>query len=188
MRKGFLSLGMLGVLLAIAIPAQATVRDHEHYSFSDSEDFTECGLSIHSTFTASGNARVRVGKHDLDTAFFGLDNYEYSDMWTNTANGRSLTIWGNGILRDVSATHVSGSIFQFTTVESGRPFNISDENGRIVVRDRGAIRQTYLFDTEGDDTPGGIFLEQLEERVSGPHPGFFMTDDEFCAVVTRLLA
>jgi len=36
--------------------------------------------------------------------------------------------------------------------------------------DRGAIRQTYLFDTEGDHTPGGVFLELLEERVSGPHP------------------
>ena len=60
-------------------------------------------------------------------------------------------------------------------------------HGRILVRDRGAIRQTYLFDTEGDDMPGGIFLEPLEERVSGPHPGFFMSEEEFCAVVTPLL-
>ena len=35
--------------------------------------------------------------------------------------------------------------------------------------------------------PGGIFLELLEERVSGPHPGFFMSEEEFCAVVTPLL-
>jgi hypothetical protein len=101
---------------------------------------------------ATGNARIRVGKDDLDTAFFGLDNYDYSETWTNTANGRFLTIWGNGSIRDVSATHISGSIFQFTTVESGRPFNLSDANGRVLIRDRGAIRQTYLFDTEGDHT------------------------------------
>jgi hypothetical protein len=69
-----------------------------------------------------------------------------------------------------------------------RRLSIPDASGRIVERDRGAIRQTYRFDTEGDDVPGGIFLELLEERVSGPHPGFFMPDDEFCAVVTPLLA
>jgi hypothetical protein len=119
---------------------------------------------------------------------FGLDNYEYRETWTNTANGRSFTIWGNGIIRDVSATPVSGSVFQFTTVESGRPFNISDASGRVLVRDRGAIRRTYLFDTEGDDAPGGIFLDVLEERVSGPHPAFSMSEDEFCAVVTPLLS
>jgi hypothetical protein len=187
MRKGFLALGTLAVLLVMAIPAQATVRDHEHYSQPFSDDFTACGFSIHVEGLASGNARNRVGKRDLDTAFFGLDNYEYTAKWTNTANGRSFTQWGNAIIRDVSATHISGSIFQFTTVESGRPFNISDASGRVLVRDRGAIRQTYLFDTEGDHTPGGIFLELLEERVSGPHPGFFMSEDQFCAVVTPLL-
>jgi hypothetical protein len=133
-----------------------------------------------------GNARTRIGKGDLDTAFFGLDNYESSAKWVNTANGRFLTIWGNGSLRDVSATHVSGSIFQFTTIESGLPFNLSDASGRVLLRDRGAIRQTYLFDTEGDHTPGGIFLDLLEERMSGPHPSL-VSEDEFCATVTSLL-
>ena len=188
MRKGFLALATAAALLAIAVPARATVQDHEHYSQPFSDDSQECGFSLHVEGLATGNARNRVGKGDLDTAYFGLDNYEYTAKVTNTANGRFFTQWGNGIVRDVSATHVSGSIFQFTTVESGRPFNISDASGNVVVRDRGAIRQTYLFDTEGDHTPGGIFLELLAERVSGPHPGFFMSEDEFCAVVTPLLS
>jgi hypothetical protein len=188
MRKGTFTLATVAALLAIALPAQATVRDHEHYSQPFTDDFTACGFSIHVEGLATGNARIRVGKRDLDTAFFGLDNYEYTAKVTNTANGRFFTQWGNGIIRDVSATHVSGSIFRFTTVESGRPFNISDASGRVLIRDRGAIRQTYLFDTEGDDTPGGIFLDLLAERVSGPHPGFFMSEDEFCALVTPLLA
>jgi hypothetical protein len=129
-----------------------------------------------------------VGEGDLDTAYFGLDNYEYSVKVTNTANGRFFTQWGDAIIRDVKATHVEGSIFQFTKVESGRPYNISDASGNVLVRDRGAIRQTYVFDTEGDHTPGGIFLDLLEERVSGPHPGFLMSEDEFCAMVTPLLS
>jgi hypothetical protein len=185
---GCFAVATLAALLVIAVPGHATVQDHEHYSEPFSDDFTACGFSLHLDGVASGNARIRVGKHDLDTAFFALDNYEYTAKVTNTANGRFFTQWGDGIIRDVSATHVEGSIFQFTTVESGRPFNISDASGNVLVRDRGAIRQTYLFDTEGDHTPGGIFLDLLEERVSGPHPGFFMSEEEFCAVVTPLLS
>ena len=189
MGKGlFFAFATVLVSLAVAIPAQAAVRDHVHYSDSFSDDFTECGFAIHIDGVASGNASVRLGKGDLDTAFFGLDNYEYSVKWTNTANGKYFTEWGNGLLHDVSATRVSGSIFRFTTVESGRPYNVVDSSGRTIVRDRGAIRQTYLFDTEGDDTPGGVFLDLLEERVSGPHPGFFQSEAEFCAMVTKLLS
>jgi len=189
MTKGFVVVvAVLVAVLACAIPAQATVQDHEHYSFPYSEDFTLCGFSIHMDGVRSGNARNRVGKGDLDTAFFGLDNYAYTETYTNTDNGRFFTIWGDGIARDVSASHVSGSIFQFTTVESGRPFNLSDASGQVLIRDRGSIRDTYTFDTQGDHTPGGIFLDLLAERVSGPHPGFFMTDEEFCAVVKPLLA
>ena len=188
MRKGIIALATVAAFLVVAGPAQATVQDHVHYSDVISEDDTACGFAIHLDGVASGNARIRVGKGDLDTAYFGLDNYEYTVKVTNTANGRYFTQWGNAVIRDVSATHISGSIFQFTTVESGRPFNISDASGQVLVRDRGAIRQTYLFDTEGDHTPGGEFLELIEERVSGPHPGFFMSEDEFCALVTPLLS
>jgi hypothetical protein len=187
--KGLLVvISALVAFLAVAVPAQATVQGHEHYSASYSDDFTACGFSIHLEGIRTGNSRLRVGKGDLDTAYFGLDNYAYTDTWTNTANGRFFTIWGDGIFRDVSATHITGSIFQFTTVESGRPFNISDSSGTVLLRDRGSIRDTYTFDTQGDHTPGGIFLDLIAERVSGPHPGFFMTDEDFCELVTPLLA
>ncbi len=187
MRKGFLVLATVVALVAMAVPAQATVQDHVHYSQAFSDDFTACGFSIHVDGVASGNARIRVGKGDLDTAYFALDNYEFRAKVSNTANGRFFTEWGNGIIRDVSATHVSRSIFRFTTVESGRTYNLSDASGRVLLRDRGSIRDTYLFDTEGDHTPGGIFLDLIEQRVSGPHPRFFMSEEEFCAFVTPLL-
>ena len=188
MGKGLFAGATVVAVLALAVPAQAKVVEHVHYSDSFSDDFEACGFAIHSEGSASGNARIRAGKHELATAFFALDNYEYSDTWTNTANGRTLTIWGNAIIRDVTARHVEGSIFKFTTVESGRPFNLSDGDGNVVLRDRGAIRSTYLFDTEGDDRRGRQFLEELALRVSGPHPGFDMPEEEFCALITPLLS
>jgi len=187
MRKGFAAVATLAGLLALAAPASATVINHEHYSVPYSDDFELCGFPVHVEGVASGNARIRAGKGDLDTAFFGLDNYRYSETWTNTDTGRMFTIWGDAVIRDVKATHIAGSIFQFTTVESGRPFNLVDSSGRTLLRDRGSIRETYLFDTEGDHTPGGIFLETIALRVAGPHPAFDLSEDEFCAVVAPLL-
>ena len=53
-----------------------------------------------------------------------------------------------------------------------------------MLRDRGAITTTYLFDTLGDDVPGGDFIEELDVRISGPHPGFGPPD---CAGVNNLI-
>jgi hypothetical protein len=81
MGKGiFVAISVLAASLALTVPAQAqaTVQDHEHYSVPFSDDFELCGFSIHLEGLASGNARNRVGKGDLATAYFGLDNYEYT--------------------------------------------------------------------------------------------------------------
>jgi hypothetical protein len=45
------------------------------------------------------------------------------------------------------------------------------------------VHHHILFDTEGDDVPGGIFVEDLCEDVHGPHPGF----DDFCGLITPLI-
>ena len=51
------------------------------------------------------------------------------------------------------------------------------------MRDRGAIRPTYLFDTLGDSQPGGEPIGETQSVVHGPHPGF---DEDFCAIASEL--
>ena len=177
------------VVMAWAIPANATVLDQQHYSFSDSFPEVACGVSVRHDFVASGVAHVRAGTGDLTTAFFGIDNYDATDTLTNEANGNFVQVEHNGVVHDIQATHVSGSIFVFTTISAGQPIRIRDMTGRVVSRDRGVKRETYLFDTLGDDTPGGLYLEQLGLLVSGPHPLFpgVFNEDAFCAIVRPLL-
>ena len=137
----------------------------------------------------SGVAHVRVGKGELASAFFGIDNYRVVDTLTNEANGNFVQIEHKESPERTKATHVSGSIFMFTMIHAGQPIRIRDMTGRVVSRDRGVIRDTFLFDTLGDDTPGGVFVEQLGLLVSGPHPllpGDF-DEDAFCAIVRPLL-
>ena len=68
--------------------------------------------------------------------------------------------------------------------QAGQPFAIYDSAGNLVVRDRGALIHHAVFDTEGDNVPGGIFLEDLGSDVHGPHPGF---DTDFCELITPLI-
>jgi hypothetical protein len=188
--RGGLWAVMLGVAAALAcvVPAQATVYEHFHYADSEGPVPDEiCGITVTRTSVFSGNVVTRTGKHELTSAFFGMDNYRYVDTFTNPATGRSFTISGNGMIRDVKAVHVEGTIFQFVTIETGQPFVIRDDSGQVVVRDRGSIRTTYTFDTGGDAVPGGTFLDLIDVQVNGPHPGFFFDDATFCATVVPLL-
>jgi hypothetical protein len=49
------------------------------------------------------------------------------------------------------------------------------------------VRGTILFDTLGDDTRGGVVLEVIDVRISGPHPELDMDEDAFRAVVQDLI-
>jgi hypothetical protein len=177
-------------VMVCAAPAHATVIEQQHYSFSDSiPDDVICGVTVRHDASGSGVFHQRVGKGDLDTLFFGIDNYESTSTLTNLANGNVVRIEHNGVLHDIKGTLVEGSIFKATTIEAGQPFRIRDMSGRIVARDRGVIRETYLFDTQGDHTPGGVYLEQLGLQVNGvyPIPLVPFDEDAFCAIVRPLL-
>jgi hypothetical protein len=175
-------------LAFFAVPAGATVTGRDTFSDSGSEVIDDfCGLTVQHDFAFTDRFQARVGKGDLATAFFGHDNYDYLDVLTNPETGLSMSFSGHGIVNDVKATHVSGSIFKFTTKDSGQQFVVRDDSGRVVLRDRGRIRETYLFDTEGDNEIGGIFLESLSLSVAGPHPGSEQSEDEFCAMVHDLI-
>jgi hypothetical protein len=59
------------VVMAGAVPAQATVFDSGHFTFEESVNEDLCGIAVHRDTVASGHFRTRTGKGDLDQAFFG---------------------------------------------------------------------------------------------------------------------
>ena len=161
--------GLLVALMWIS-PASATVGFKEHYS-NDYAFSYDCGATtIEVTGHAEGVAHIRVGKGDFETAFFAHDNYSFTETHTNP-DGDFLVITGNALFQETRATHVAGTIFTFTAVVTGQPFTVYDSSGTLLVRDRGAIRETILFDTLGDDTPSGDFIDSLSFDVAGPHDG-----------------
>jgi hypothetical protein len=178
---------VVGTLLAllVALPANAAPIVNEPYAGTDS--FTECGrFQVESTF--SGRVMIKDATPATDGQFFFFqDNYQYRDVITNPATGEFVVVRGNGIFKEIQPRQVEGSVFTFLTHEAGQPFVVEDTSGRVVLRDRGMITLSYVFDTLGDSAPGGIFLEDpVVVRVSGPHPGFEEAFD-FCALLTSLI-
>jgi hypothetical protein len=178
-------LGLAAAVLALgASQAWATVVDRGFYTDDYTFSYDDCGFAVAVEGTVSGHFRVRAGKGETETAFFVSDNYSYEETHTNVETGAFLTITGDAVFNEIKATHVEGNIFEFEAVEAGQPFVVYDSDGNVVLRDRGSIHHHALFDTEGDDVPGGIFLEDLPADVHGPHPGF---DTDFCEIITPLI-
>lgn len=178
---------VLGVLLGLVVVLPANAAPIQNERYSGTESFTECGrFQVESTF--SGRVMIKDATPATDGQFFYFqNNYQYRDVITNPDTGEFVVVRGNGIFKEVRARQVEGSVFTFLQHEAGQPFVVEDMSGRVVLRDRGLITWSVVFDTLGDSAPGGIFLEgPTVVRVSGPHPGFEEAFD-FCALLTSLI-
>lgn len=60
-------------------------------------------------------------------------------------------------------------MFEFSAGDASRIW-ITDEDGNLLMFDRGSIRSTILFATLGDGTVGGEFVALVHEKFNGPHP------------------
>jgi hypothetical protein len=180
--RGFVALGLGSLLLVASVaPAAATMYSRESYAGTDAGQY-ECGTGnwVDVEVSFSGVDSIRTGTGEYAGAFFDHNVYEVREVHTNRLTGEYLVITANGNFKETKATHVSGSIFEFSSVQSGQPFVVTDSSGQVLVRDRGTIRSTILFDTLGDATPGGIWLADVSFFVAGPHPGL---DFDTCSVL-----
>jgi hypothetical protein len=166
---------------AAAAPAAVVEKGRfvdEQYGFS-----YDCGFPVEVTGIASGNFRLRQGTGDDATAFFSLDRISYREIHTNPQTGAWFSVSGHFANNEVSATRVEGSLFTFEIIKAGPVAVIEDSSGNLVSKDRGVVRSTILFDTGGDQNPGGEFVDLIDLRLAGPHPTF----DRRCDVASELI-
>lgn len=171
-------------LLAFGAASAAATVIHNG-AFSGTEEFTEdgCGFDLDVKSTFSGREQLRV--HKSGEAFLINFNVTFRNVWTNPETGKWFVVRGRSLFHEIKATHVDGDIYEFVAIEAGQPFVLEDSSGRVVVRDRGVIRFTTLFDTLGDGEPGGDFVEDVDIDIHGPHAGFD-EDFPFCEIAAEL--
>jgi hypothetical protein len=168
--------------IASMSPSMATMVERERYSFT--EEFTEefCGIQADVDLEASGRVAIRADRPG-STAFLFSDLFDYREVITNPATGDWLVIRGKGNFREVKATQVEGDVYRFRAQTAGQHFVIEDRHGKVVYRDRGLLVFEILFDTLGDDVPGGeeLSFEMVEMRG---HPGYL---DDICPLARDLI-
>jgi hypothetical protein len=181
-RSTFAAVVVCAVAVAAA-PASATVVDQGRFTDEPYAFDYDCGFPVEATGIASGNFRLRQGTGANATAFFSLDRISYEEIHTNPLTGEWFSVSGHFANNELTATRVQGSLFEVRVIKAGPVATITDSAGNLVARDRGVLRRTILFDTGGDDAPGGDFVALLDLRLSGPHESF----GNVCEIATRLI-
>jgi hypothetical protein len=171
------------VFMVGAIPAGATIFERGEYGEPYSFTYDDCGFEVAVEGEFSGQFIIRTGKNKDESAFFLHDQFQFSEVHTNVDTGEWFRVRGHATFQEVQGTRVEGTIFRFEAIVAGQRV-VENSDGEVVLRDRGAIRFSILFDTLGDDEPGGVLIEEFEPQVRGPHPGF---NTDFCEIVTELI-
>jgi dienelactone hydrolase len=186
LRGAVSAVGVLSVLVLglQAAPVSSTVVTGEPFAGTDSFEYSDCGYPVQVEAAFEGTASYRVGKNKAETAFFLHESGSWREVHTNSLTGEWFVVRGSYNFREVKATQVEGTVYEFTQVESGQPYVVEDSSGRVVLRDRGSIRYHVVFDTGGDNQPGGDFVDFLGLEVRGPHPSF---STDFCRTVGDLV-
>ena len=186
MRRPASALALLasaGLVLATPVAAHAgkpTVPT-EHYSFTDSFDEPDfCGIAVHFEVEGGGVSKVLPVKGSDGQAFFGFDNYEFTEVISTKAG--SISTHGNGSFHEQKATHISGDIWEFQFIDAGT-FRVYDSDGNLLLRSTGVFKASEQFDTFGDSQPGAEPVDDgATFQVLASH-GLSFTDEDFCAAV-----
>lgn len=174
---GLAAAGALAVaVVAAAPPATAAVVDRGTYSDTYAYEYGECGYPVQVEGERSGRYVVRQDR-DAAAPLLG-DVYEYTEVHTRADTGERFVVRGHGTTRDVAVTGLGDGLVRVRSLDAGQPFVVADVDGRVVARDRGAISSTYVLDADGQ------FVELLDQRVAGPHPGF---DTGICRAAGELV-
>ncbi len=176
---------MLGANLAAGAVHGAPL-ERENYSGTESFSFDDCGFQIDGVIEFSGRFMLKAGRRGDPTPYF-FDNYKYRTVYTNPLTGDWFELSGNGLYKDLKITNVSGTVYTFEVVEVGRPFEVRDMDGNVVLRDRGHLRYRFSVETLGDaNLDNDMFIDGSFELLAdnGRHPGFYVG---FCTLAGDLI-
>ena len=181
--SALLALGVTAaVMLAAGAAAQPPFKErfHDEGTFVE-EDFCGAGLTVDGTFVVDGS--VLAVAHGPDGLAYFLEHITATTTFTNRANGKTVTIEGSGIGKDLQVTDNGDGTLTILNLRTGNDVYYGPD-GNVIGRNPGQIRLEILVDHSGTPTDpfDDVFL--AEELVFGSTG----RSDDFCEAAVPALS
>jgi hypothetical protein len=196
------------IVLTAALSTQASeASDADGYyqpptPYQDSGPYDpECGdLGVTAHFWVHGVDSLRFVRGSGGNAFLLDDHFRFFEKWRDSKGHTVLTWRGRFHFKEFYAKRVSkaqvpddlippeglvGPIYLFKSRQTGREV-VHDADGNVLHRTRGMEAYANLFDTLGDQQPGGTSLRFEVTKREGNFPPLFVED--VCALAEAELS
>jgi hypothetical protein len=171
------------VMLATAASAKVIFREtvHEEDTFVLNNFCDVQGLTVEDALVFDG--RVQAVPHGRNRLAYFLEHGKVTQVFTNTANDKSVTSVARFIEKDLRVTDNGDGTLTILVLVTGNGV-VYGEDGKAIARNPGQIRFEILVDHAGTpaDPSDDVFLEDL-----GMVKGSTGRSDDFCAAVVPAL-
>lgn len=169
------------------IPALAAPVDSGKFEFTNSDSFSDCGITVDIEERIWGTFVIKDSTPRTDGQFF-MAQQQLNGLvtFTNRATESFFTAEWRTRFTELPATPTADDpdVVTYRSHETGVWQVLRDSSGKVRYRDTGNVVVEYTFDTLGDSQPGGDVLSEELVRTSGRFDTF---DADFCEVVLDLI-
>jgi hypothetical protein len=181
--SAILALGVTAAaMLAAATAAKPLVKEsfHNEGTFVD-EDFCGVGLTVDGVFVVDG--KLLIVPHGPDGLAYFLEHINANVVFTNRANGKTVTTTSRVINHDLRVTDNGDGTLTILFQATGNDV-IYGADGKAIGRNPGQIRLAFLIDHSGTPTDPSDDVFLAEEIVRGSTG----RSDDFCGTVVPALS
>jgi hypothetical protein len=178
----------LAAAASMALAGAASAKPIEHTEFHGEfteifEDFCDVpGLTVQ--FDHVDDGRFLFNPHGPDGLAYAQATLKFTNVFTNLANGNTVTEVGNAVDKDLLVTDNGDGTLTILIMTTGNSA-LYGPDGKAIGRNPGQVRFEILIDDGGTptDPSDDEFLEDL-----GLVKGSTGRTDDFCAAVLPVLA
>jgi hypothetical protein len=179
----------LAMVGSMALAGGASAKPIEHTEFLDEfsetiEDFCDVpGLTVQHDNTA--DVRLLVNPHGPDGLIYFHANVKFTGVFTNLANGNTVTEVGNAVDKDLRVTDNGDGTLTILVLTTGNVAAFGPD-GKALARNPGQVRFEFMVDHAGTPTDPTDDVD-IEDSFNLVKESTGRTDD-FCAAVLPVLA
>ena len=173
----------------MALAGGASAKPLEHTTFHEEfteifEDFCDVpGLTVQ--FDNAADVHLLVNPHGPDGLAYFTFNAKFTNVYTNLANGNTVTEVGNGVDKDLRVTDNGDGTLTILALTTGN-VAVFGPDGKALARNPGQVR--FEFDVDHAGTPTDPFDDVFVEGSGSMVKGSTGRTDDFCAAVLPVLA